>query len=97
MRRCARSCANARFGPRNGKKGSSVTLDDYLSQAMKLSRLRIGVLTRAHDALRHACETDGTIRSAAQKRLAETPELPPERDHIGRWTRETLKGALPKG
>jgi hypothetical protein len=74
-----------------------MTLDDYIAQAMKLSGLRIGMRTPTHDALRHACETDETMREAARKRLAETPVLPVERDQIGNWLRETLKGALPEG
>ncbi len=74
-----------------------MTLDDYIAQAMKQSGLRVGVRTPAHDALQQACATDEELRAAAQKRLSETPDLPPERDHIGRWLRETLKGALPRG
>ena len=74
-----------------------MTLDDYLAEAMKLSGLKVGARTPAHDALRHACETDDTIAAAARQRLAETPDLPIERDHIGNWLRATLKGALPGG
>ena len=73
-----------------------MTLDDHLAEAMNLSGLRIGVRTLAHERLRLALEGDDVMCAEARKRLADTPVLSVERDHIGFWLRDTLRGALPK-
>lgn len=74
----------------------AVRLDAWLSACAKATDLREGMVSPVHVSFRHEVASDSELQELIKERLKAIDPGVLRRDHLSRWLKATLEGALPK-